>query len=95
MPPHSFFATLMRWEREMGLENLCLSFQETRRADVQVKIVCIVKLPRLEVQRLASRYHDELTLDRNGDARTKFWKVHDCAVSLEMSGYDTAAEAEF
>lgn len=88
---HGFFATLMRWEREMGLENLCLSLQETRPIDADVKIVCIVKLPRVEVQRLVRVYADELSLDKNGDARTRFRRVHGVDVSLEVSGYDIGA----
>ncbi|KAJ4288482.1 hypothetical protein N0V90_011718 [Kalmusia sp. IMI 367209] len=85
---HGIFATLMRWQREMGLENLCLSLQETRPADADVKMVCIVKLPRAEVQRLVRIYADELTLDKNGDARTRFRRVHGVDVSLEVSGYE-------
>lgn len=85
---HGFFSTFMRWEREMGLENLCLSLQETRPADADVKIMCIVKLPRPELQRLVRVYANELSLDRNGDARTKFRRVHGVDVSLEVSGYD-------
>ncbi|OAG03859.1 uncharacterized protein CC84DRAFT_1096124 [Paraphaeosphaeria sporulosa] len=85
---HGFFTTFMRWEREMGLENLCLSLQETRPAEADVKIVCIVKLPRPELQRLVRVYAEELSLDKNGDARTKFRRVHGVDVSLEVSGYD-------
>lgn len=84
----SLFATIMRWEREMGLENLCLSLQETRPVDADVKIVCIVKLPRPEVQRLVRVYAEELSLDKNGDARTRFRRVHGADVSLEFSGYE-------
>ncbi|KAL5388311.1 hypothetical protein PMIN06_000704 [Paraphaeosphaeria minitans] len=85
---HGFFTTFMRWEREMGLENLCLSLQETRPAEADVKVVCIVKLPRPELQRLVRVYPDELSLDKNGDARTKFRRVHGVDVSLEVNGYD-------
>jgi hypothetical protein len=72
----------------MGLENLCLSLQETRPAEADVKIVCIVKLPRPELQRLVRVYADELSLDKNGDARTRFRRAHGVDVSLEVSGYD-------
>lgn len=85
---HGFFAGFMRWEREMGLENLCLSLQETRPVEADVKIVCIVKLPRPELQRLVRVYADELSLDKNGDARTRFRRVHGVDVSLEVSGYE-------
>ncbi|KAJ4360152.1 uncharacterized protein N0V89_000712 [Didymosphaeria variabile] len=85
---HGFFATFMRWEREMGLENLCLSLHETRPVEADIKIVCIVKLPRPELQRLVRVYADELSLDKNGDARTRFRRVHGVDVSLEVSGYD-------
>ncbi|KAF2241203.1 hypothetical protein BU26DRAFT_390679, partial [Trematosphaeria pertusa] len=84
---HTFYASFLRLEREMGLENLCLSLQETRPADADVKIVCILKLPKAEVQRLLSLYPDELQADRNGDARTRFRRLHGVDVSLEVSGY--------
>ncbi|KAF2442717.1 hypothetical protein P171DRAFT_363143 [Karstenula rhodostoma CBS 690.94] len=88
---HGFFTSFMRWEREMGLENLCLSLQETRPVCTDVKIVCIVKLPRPELQRLVRVYADELNLDKNGDARTRFRRVHGVDVSLEVSGYEIGA----
>ncbi|KAF2683544.1 hypothetical protein K458DRAFT_418535 [Lentithecium fluviatile CBS 122367] len=85
---HPLFGSFLRFEREMGLENLCLSLHETRPADLDVKIVCIVKLPKAEVQRLLRVFAEELSVDRNGDARTKFTRVHGVDVSLEVSGYE-------
>lgn len=72
----------------MGIENLCLSLQETRPVDADVKIVCIMRLPKPEVIRLVRLYPDELAVDRNGDARTRFRKLHGVEVSLEISGYE-------
>ncbi|KAF2641984.1 hypothetical protein P280DRAFT_548588 [Massarina eburnea CBS 473.64] len=89
--PHPLYASFLRWEREMGLDQLCLALHETRPADADVKVVCIVKLPKLEVQRLLRVYPEELSVDRNGDVRTRFRKVHGVEVSLEVSGYEVTA----
>jgi hypothetical protein len=87
--PNPLFGAFLRFEREMGLESLCLSLEDIRRSpELDVKIVCIVKLPKTEVQRLLRVFADELTVDRNGDARTKFRRVHGVDVSLEVSGYE-------
>ncbi|KAF2715654.1 hypothetical protein K504DRAFT_457804 [Pleomassaria siparia CBS 279.74] len=85
---HTFYASFLRWERGMGIENLCLSLQETRPADVDVKIVCIMRLPKPDVLRLVRQFPDELAVDRNSDARTPFRKLHGVEVSLEISGFD-------
>ncbi|KAF2011131.1 hypothetical protein BU24DRAFT_427341 [Aaosphaeria arxii CBS 175.79] len=84
----TFYNSFFRWERELGLENLCLSLQETRPAEADVKIVCIMRLPKPEVGRLCRLYPEELSVDRNGDARTRFRKLHGVEVSLEISGFD-------
>ncbi|KAF1954708.1 hypothetical protein CC80DRAFT_594766 [Byssothecium circinans] len=89
--PHPLYASFLRWEREMGLDQLCLSLHETRHADTDLKVVCIVKLPKLEVQRLLRVYPEELSADRNGDARTRFRKVRGVEVCLEVSGYEVTA----
>ncbi|KAF2194486.1 hypothetical protein K469DRAFT_705944 [Zopfia rhizophila CBS 207.26] len=85
-PP--LYSHFFRWEREHGLENLCLSLQETRPPDSEVKIVCIMRLPRPEVQRLVRLYPEELNVDRTGDARTRFRRLFGVEVSIEVSGYD-------
>lgn len=85
---HTLYTSFLRFEREMGIESLCLSLQETRRADTEVKIVCIMRIPKREVERLCRLYPDELERDRYGDARTKFRKLHGAEVSLEVSGYE-------
>lgn len=72
----------------MGIENLCLSLQETRPVEADVKIVCIMRLPKPEVSRLVRLYPEELSVDRTGDARTRFRRLHGVEVSLEVSGYD-------
>jgi hypothetical protein len=89
----TFYASFLRWEREMGIENLCLSLQETKPVDADVKIVCIMRLPRQEVGRLVRLYPEELAVDRSGDARTRFRALHGVEVSLEISGYDVPAPA--
>ncbi|KAF1995632.1 hypothetical protein P154DRAFT_526208 [Amniculicola lignicola CBS 123094] len=88
-PP--FYASFMRWERELGLENICLSLQETRPKDADVKVVCIMRVPKPEVGRLARLYPEELQVDRAGDARTRFRRLHGVDVSLEVSGFEIPA----
>lgn len=85
---HGPFHAFLRWERELGLENLCFSLKETRPVDAKVKIVCIMRLPKPEVERMCRLYRDELTVDKNGNASTKFRKLHGVEVSLEISGVD-------
>lgn len=46
-----------------------------------------MRIPDREVERLVRMYPGELVADRNGDARTKFRKLHGVEVSLEVSGY--------
>ncbi|KAF1844215.1 uncharacterized protein K460DRAFT_263292, partial [Cucurbitaria berberidis CBS 394.84] len=85
--PHPLYTTFLRFEREIGLESLCLSLRETLRGR-KVKIVCIMRVPRREVERLVSMYPDELSIEeKTGDARTKFRKIHGVEVSLELNGY--------
>ena len=56
--------------------------------DAEVKIICIMRLPKPEVIRLVRLYPEELAVDRSGDARTRFRRLHGVEVSLEISGYD-------
>lgn len=86
--PYPLYASFLRWERELGLDQLCLSLDETRPVNADVKIVCIVKLPKAEVTRLIERFPDELAVDR-GDARTRFRKVRGVDVCLEINGFET------
>ena len=145
-PNHNILATFLRFERELGIESLCLSLRETlqdahhqptnparagghrerRRQDRElaarnelahreerdqererdrrseplphaqprkreapdVKIVCIMRVPKPEVSRLLRLYPDELSLDRNGDARTRFRRLHGADICVEISGFD-------
>jgi hypothetical protein len=89
--PHALYSSFLRFEREMGVESLCLSLQETRRKDTEVKIVCIMRIPRREVDRLCRMFSEDLERDRHGDARTRFRKLHGAEVSLEISGYEIPA----
>lgn len=90
--PHTLYTSFLRFEREMGIESLCLSLQETRRKDTEVKIVCIMRIPKREVERLCRQYPDELERDRYGDARTRFRRLHGAEVSLEVSGYEVQGQ---
>ena len=118
---HTLYTTFLRFEREIGLESLCLSLHETlrersedsslstspspspsrslspatiaattpvRSPPPEVKIVCIMRIPRREVERLVHLYPAELSVDeRTRDARTRFRKLHGVEVSLELNGY--------
>jgi hypothetical protein len=86
--PHALYTSFLRFEREMGVESLCLSLQETRRKDTEVKIVCIMRIPRREVDRLCRMYPEDLERIQNSDARTRFRKLHGAEVSLEINGYE-------
>lgn len=81
-----------RWERDQGLENLCLSLQG-KTGDAEVKVVCIQRLLRQDVRTLAHNYPDELILDPQGDARTRFKRVSGVEVSLELSAMDLVPPA--
>ncbi|OSS48849.1 hypothetical protein B5807_06750 [Epicoccum nigrum] len=59
-----------------------------RRSPPDVKIVCIMRLPKPEVSRLVRMYPDELNVDRNGDARTRFRRLHGAEVCVEISGFE-------
>ncbi|XPS98661.1 hypothetical protein M3J09_007858 [Ascochyta lentis] len=145
-PNHSILTTFLRFERELGIESLCLSLRETlqdrpttpaapdarsghrerrredrdlstrtspshretrerererdrrsektedtpppRRHIPDVKIVCILRAPKHDVSRLVRLYPEELTVDRNGDARTRFRRLHGADVCVEISGFE-------
>lgn len=61
-----------------------------RRSPPDVKIVCIMRLPKPEVGRLVRMYPEELNVDRNGDARTRFRRLHGAEVCVEISGFEGA-----
>jgi hypothetical protein len=53
-----------------------------------VKIVCILRIPRREIERLVELYPNELSVDdKTRDARTRFRRLHGVDVSLELNGY--------
>jgi hypothetical protein len=47
-----------------------------------------MRLPKPEVQRLVRLYPEELSLQWDGDARTRFRRLHGVDVSLEISGFE-------
>lgn len=53
----------------------------------EVKIVCIVHIPRRIMERVVALHPDELVVDaKTQDARTRFRKLHGIEVSLELNG---------
>ena len=156
-PNHNVLNTFLRFERELGIESLCLSLRETlqdhdyrvevrqpanvvgadargghrerrredreiaargelghreerkqerdwdrrterdrdehgvskkRREVPDVKIVCVVRVPKPEVSRLVRMYPEELSVDRNGDARTRYRKLHGVDICVEINGLE-------
>lgn len=90
--PNLLLDRFFRWERDPGLENLCLSLQG-KTGEAEVKVVCIQRLRRNDVRRLVRNYPDELVLDKQGDARTRFKRVWGVEVSLELSAIDPSPAA--
>lgn len=140
--PHNILTQFLRFERELGIESLCLSLRETlqdhdhqpssqrteahgghrerrhqdryaqsepghreereqererdrkneqswkKREVPDVKIVCIMRVPKPEVSRLVRMYPEELSVDRNGDARTRFRRLHGADICVEISGFE-------
>jgi hypothetical protein len=78
------------WEREIGLESLCNSLQETRPVNTQVKIVCVLRLPITQFFMLCDACPDELTISPGGNARTEFRKLLGLDVSLELTNLSIA-----
>ncbi|KAF2816012.1 uncharacterized protein BDZ99DRAFT_457933 [Mytilinidion resinicola] len=76
-----------RWDRDQGLENLVLSLQG-KTHDAEVKIVAIQRLLRQDVRTLSRAYPDDLILDKQGDARTRFKRVRGVEISLELSAVE-------
>ena len=61
----------------------------------EVKIVCILRIPRRELERLVELYPQELSVDtRTQDARTRFRRLHGVDVSLELNGYPAVEHME-
>ncbi|UPX16434.1 uncharacterized protein EKO05_0006833 [Ascochyta rabiei] len=61
---------------------------DTPREIPDVKIVCIMRVPKPEVSRLVRMYPEELSVDRNGDARTRFRRLRGADVCVEISGFE-------
>ncbi|RAR07780.1 cytochrome p450 3a10 [Stemphylium lycopersici] len=101
------YSTFLRFEREMGLESLCLNLRDVYRPWLskpskskssrstssavmecaskppdnepmtEVKIVCILHIPRRELEQLVAGYPEELSVDpKTQDARTRFRELH-------------------
>jgi hypothetical protein len=85
----------LRFEREMGIESLCLALQETRHKDTDVKIVCTMRVPKREVERLTRMWPEDMERSGSCEARTRFRRVGPGGVEccLEVSGYDMPGES--
>ncbi|KAL6156986.1 hypothetical protein ACJBU6_04563 [Exserohilum turcicum] len=116
---HAVYAAFLRFERELGVESLCLNLSDVLRPSpssaldlessasssgstgaerfagpfltkpqTEARIICILRIPRPDLERLVALYPDELSVDaRTQDARTRFRKLHGLDVSLELNGY--------
>lgn len=62
--------------------------ERKRKEAPDVKIVCIMRVPKPEVSRLVRLYPEELSVDRNGDARTRFRRLHGADICVEISGFE-------
>lgn len=59
----------------------------------EVKIVCILQIPRRELEQLVLGYPEELSVDpKTQDARTRFRELHGIEVSLELNGCPSVAQ---
>ena len=47
-----------------------------------------MRVPKHEVSRLVRLHPEELSVDRNGDARTRFRRLHGVDICVEVSGVD-------
>lgn len=82
--------------RDRRIETARLSGEKEKRVEKErkrseapdVKIVCIMRVPKPEVSRLVRLYPEELTVDRNGDARTRFRRLHGADICVEISGFE-------
>jgi hypothetical protein len=112
---HTLFSSFLRYEREMGVESLCLNLRDAfpssspssnshstssshsertsstpskNKPIAEVKLVCILRIPRREIESLVELYPNELGVDdKTRDARTRFRRLHGVDVSLELNGY--------
>ena len=117
--PHHLYNSFLRFEREIGVESLCLNLRDVlypampnsnsrrnnkatasssstststsnnNKLSPEIKILCMFRIPRRELERLIATYPNELQVEkRTMDARTKFRKLHGGVdVSLELTGY--------
>ncbi|OAL56312.1 hypothetical protein IQ07DRAFT_497009 [Pyrenochaeta sp. DS3sAY3a] len=86
------FAMLLSIERDLGLESLCLSLREAANDTLPpmpaVKIVCIFRASKPQMERLVSMNRWELSVDEQGDVRSRFKKMHGVDVCLELTAMD-------
>ncbi|RMZ70850.1 cytochrome p450 3a10 [Pyrenophora seminiperda CCB06] len=121
---HHLYNSFLRFEREIGVESLCLNLRDvlypvvadsnsgrnkatsstflpasnssnasSNKLPTEIKIICMFRIPRRELERLIETYPEELKVDKSTmDARTKFRKLHGVDVSLELMGYPSLFE---
>jgi hypothetical protein len=85
---------LTRWERETGLESLCLSLQETKPTDTEVKAVCLFRLAPTEMSSLYHLFSNDLIVQPNGNLRTRFRKLLGLKVAIEIAGSHSDREPQ-
>jgi len=61
----------------------------------EIKILCMFRIPRRELERLIATYPHELLVEKKTmDAKTRFRKLHGVDVSLELTGYPSLLEPD-
>ena len=76
------------WDRRTERDRDEHGVSKKRREVPDVKIVCVVRVPKPEVSRLVRMYPEELSVDRNGDARTRYRKLHGVDICVEINGLE-------
>jgi hypothetical protein len=80
--PQSFH----RWVTDSGIENL-VGILQGRTGEAVVRVVCVHKSLRADVEELVASHPDQLSVDLDGNARTAFKKVKGIDVCLEFEAF--------
>ncbi|KAF2203467.1 hypothetical protein GQ43DRAFT_438792 [Delitschia confertaspora ATCC 74209] len=70
--------------REMGLQDLAFSLGGRTPVGTEIKVVCMVRLSRVEMEMIRERFPNEWAVDKEGESRTKFRKIWGMDISIEF-----------